>query len=584
MQLSIPRPRLSNFRFDPRWIFLGVPVVVVAYFTVIPIGMLLVGAFKTGDPGVAGEFTFNNLLHAYADPTLYPLLLNSTIYAFGSSLLALVVGTALAWILERTDTPLKSLFYSLTLVPFIIPGVLHTIAWIYLLSPRIGFINRSLVSIFNLASPPFDVFTLGGMVWVEAMHLSPIVFVLMTAAFRSMDPALEEAATTAGANTWTTLRRVTLPLMLPALASVTLIMFIRGLESFEVPALIGLSAPTRIPVFTSRIYLALKGFPPDFGLASAYSLILIGLSVVGIYFYNRALKRSEKYATVSGKAYRPRTIELGKGRYVTMGLFLFYFFLIVGLPFFILLWGSVIPYFTPPALDMLDKLTLDNYAAFNILDCQPGQSFCLRARAAFTNSLMLGIGAATLVMVLTAIISWITVRTNWRGRGLLDLMAFLPITVPGLVMAVSLMWVYLTFRIGVYGTLWILLIAYITRFMPYGIRTTTATMVQIHRELEEAAQVAGASWRHTFLKITLPLLKPGLLAGWVYIVTVSMRELSTSVLLASSQSQVIAVMIFDMIEGGNTPRLAAMSVLFITFLIVLVFGAQKLGGRFGVRD
>ncbi|MGE5261992.1 MAG: ABC transporter permease [Acidobacteriota bacterium] len=582
MEIAAVRSTVSRFRFDSRWIFLGIPTIIVAYLTVVPVGMLIVGAFKEGDPGTAGAFTLQHLINAYGDPTIYPLFINSATYALGTALVSFVLGTTLAWIVERTNTPFKSLFYSLTLIPFIIPGVLHTIAWIYLLSPRIGFINRVLVTVFNLPSPPFDIYTVGGMVWVEAMHLSPMVFVLMAASFRSMDPALEEASIASGAGVFTTLRRVTLPLMLPSIASVILIMFIRGLESFEVPALIGLQAQIR--VFTSRIYLALKSFPPDFGLAGAYSLILIALSVIGIYFYNRALSRSEKFATISGKAFRPRTVELGPWRFLTLGIFVVYFTLIVGLPFFILLWGSLVPYFTPPSLDMLDKLTLNNYRDLNIFACTPNQNICLRTRTAFFNSLMLGVGSATIVMALTAVISWITVRTNWRGRGLLDLITFIPITVPGLVLAVSLMWVYLTFKVGIYGTLGILLIAYITRFLPYGIRTNSAAMVQINRELEEAAHISGGSWWETFRRVTLPLLKPGLLAGWVYILIVSMRELSTSILLSSSQSQVVAVLVFDMIDGGNVPRLAALSVLFIITLILLALGAQKLGGRFGIRE
>lgn len=582
MATLISRSYIPRFHFDSRWLFLGIPTLIVAYLTVIPVGMLVVGAFKEGDPGVAGRFTLEHILDAYGDPTIYPLFFNSAIYALGTAIVSFALGTTLAWIVERTNTPFKSLFYSLTLVPFIIPGVLHTIAWIYLLSPRIGLINRVLVSTFNLSSPPFDVFTVGGMVWVEAMHLSPMVFVLMTAAFRSMDPALEEAAVASGAGVFKTLRRVTLPLMLPSIASVILIMFIRGLESFEVPALIGLQAQIR--VFTSRIYLALKAFPPDFGLAGAYSLVLILLSAIGIYFYNRAVARSEQFATVSSKAFRPRPIDLGGWRFVTFGIFILYFLLIVGLPFFILLWGSLVPYFTPPSWDMLDKLTFDNYRDLNIFACTANQNICLRTRTAFFNSLVLGIGAATVVMALTAVISWITVRTKWRGRGLLDLVTFIPITVPGLVLAVSLMWVYLTFKVGIYGTLGILLVAYVTRFLPYGIRTNSASMVQINPELEEAAQVAGSSWWHSFVRVTLPLLKPGLLAGWIYILVVSMRELSTSILLSTSQSQVVAVLVFDMIDGGNVPRLCALAVLFILTLVTLAFGAQKLGGRFGIHE
>lgn len=582
MQLSIPRTR-AKFEFDSRWILIGVPVLLVAYLTMVPLAMLITGTFKAGDPGAPGGFTLQHLQDAYADTTIYPLLFNSLGYALGASLLAFVIGTTLAWIIERTDVPFKSFFFSLTLVPFIIPGVLYTISWIYLLSPRIGFINRVMVGLFNLPEAPFDIFSLGGMIWVEAMHLSPVVFVLMTAALRSMDPALEEAALASGATMLTTLRRVTLRLMLPAVGSVLLIMFIRALEGFEVPAFIGL--PVRIRVFTSRIYLALRDFPPDYGLAGAYSLALIALSAIGIYFYNRATARSEQFATVTGKAFRPRKFELGKWRGVAVGIFALYFLLIVGLPFFILLWGSLVPFFTPPSWDMLGRLTFDNYKALNVFACQPNQSFCLRARQAFSNSVMLGVGAATIVMIFTSVVAWINVRTRWPGRTLLDLLTFLPITIPGLVVAVSLMWVYLSFGVGdIYGTWKILLIAYVTRFMPYGMRTISATIVQINRELEEASQVAGASWVQTFRRITIPLLKPGLVAGWVYILIVSMRELSTSVLLAGPQTQVLATLIFDLRDSGNATQLAALSVLFMVLLVLLVTVAHFLGGKFGIQE
>jgi iron(III) transport system permease protein len=404
----------------------------------------------------------------------------------------------------------------------------------------------------------------------------------MTAALRSMDPSLEEAALMAGANMFTTLRRITLRLMLPAVGSVLLIMFIRALEGFEVPAFIGLAF--RYRVFTSRIYLSLRDFPPDYGIAGAYSLILIAISATGIYFYNRATARSEQFATVTGKAFRPRKFELGKWRWVAVAIFILYFLLIVILPFFILFWFSLVPYQTPPAWSMLPSLTFNAYKNLNVFACLPNQNFCIRAQQAFFNSLWLGAGAATIVVLLTAVVSWINVRTRWRGRTLLDILTFLPIAIPGLVVAVSLMWVYLTFKIGIYGTLWILLIAYVTRFMPYGMRTISATMVQINRELEEASQIAGASWFQSFRRITLPLLKPGLIAAWVYILIVSMRELSTSVLLAGPQSQVLATLIFDMRDSGNTSLLAALAVIFMVLLLMLVTLAHFLGGKFGIQE
>lgn len=375
-----------------------------------------------------------------------------------------------------------------------------------------------------------------------------------------------------GGSVPTTVRRITLRLLLPAIASMFLIMFIRGLESFEVPALLGLRGG--IKVFTSRIWLAIK-LDRNFGLAGAFAVTLLVISVAGIILYNRLTARAERFATVTGKAFRPHIIDLGRWRYAAGAFFILYFLFLVGLPLFILLWTSLNPFYSVPSVKALSRLTLDNYIF--VLNMT-------RARTAIVNSLLLAVGSATLVMLLTSIISWITVRTRIPGRSLLDAVTFLPITFPGIVLGVSLIWVYLTLPIPIYGTLWILLVAYITRYMPYGIRTASSSMVQIHAELEEAAHISGASWLQTFGRIILPLLRPGLVAGWVYVVIVSMRELSSSILLYSSRSLILSVLIFDLWDGGQFTIVAALSVLMITGLILLVVIAYGLGSRFGVRE
>ncbi|UCH11683.1 MAG: iron ABC transporter permease [Fidelibacterota bacterium] len=538
----------------------------------MPLGFLLWGSLKVGDPQSASPPTLENYRQAYTDPGAYQLLLNSLLYALGSSVFSLLLGTMLAWTIERTNTPFKSLFSALAMVPLIIPGILHTMAWVLLLSPRSGVMNSLLQSILGLSDPLFKVYSLPAMIWVQGLHLSPLVFVTMAAAVRSMDPALEEAAMVSGGSVPTTVRRITLRLLLPAIASMFLIMFIRGLESFEVPALLGLRGG--IKVFTSRIWLAIK-LDRNFGLAGAFAATLLVISVAGIILYNRLTARAERFATVTGKAFRPHIIDLGRWRYAAGAFFILYFLFLVGLPLFILLWTSLNPFYSVPSVKALSRLTLDNYIF--VLNMT-------RARTAIVNSLLLAIGSATLVMLLTSIISWITVRTRIPGRSLLDAVTFLPITFPGIVLGVSLIWVYLTLPIPIYGTLWILLVAYITRYMPYGIRTASSSMVQIHAELEEAAHISGASWLQTFGRIILPLLRPGLVAGWIYVVIVSMRELSSSILLYSSRSLILSVLIFDLWDGGQFTIVAALSVLMITGLILLVVIAYGLGSRFGVRE
>lgn len=546
----------------------------VLYLAGVPLVMLLYGSVRSapiGEPGAA--YTVQNYVNAYFDKEFYLLFWNSLKYAFGTCLLSSLIGTYLAWISERTNTPLKRLFTVMALIPFIIPGILSTIAWILLLSPKIGLINLVIKDLLGLESAPFNIYSMGGMVWAESIHLYPLVFLLMSAAFRNMDTSLEEAALTAGSSTFKTFSRITLPLMRPAMTSVLLIMFVRGIEAFEVPALVGV--PAKISVFTTKIFLAIHQFPSDFGLAGAYAVTLLAISTVGVLIYQRMTRREERYATVTGKGYRPRVIDLGPLKYVTCGSAFFIFFLAVLLPVFVLLWSSFIPYYGVPSRELLGKLTLANYKY--ILNYP-------LALTAFQNSFYLSVGTATLVMLLTSVIAWITVKSKLPGRVFLDNLTFIPIAMPGIVLGVSLIWVYLTLPIPIYGTLWVLLLAYMTKFMPYGIRAASASMIQINKELEEASLASGGTWAQTFTKVVLPLLMPGFVAGWIYISIISLRELSTSILLYSYNSTVLSIMAFDLWEGGQYTYVTALGVLMVLLLIAMAYIARKLGARIGIAE
>jgi iron(III) transport system permease protein len=268
-------------------------------------------------------------------------------------------------------------------------------------------------------------------------------------------------------------------------------------------------------------------------------------------------------------------MDLGRWRYLTAALFLLYFSFIVVLPFLVLLWSSLQKFYSVPSLAALKNLTLDAY------------TFILHYPTlinAVGNSLLLAVGCATVVMLLTSVICWIVVKTKLPGRFLLDSLASLPMVFPGLVLGLALMIFYLYFDIGVYGTMWIMFIAYVTRFMPYGLRYNTTSMLQIHKELEESAAMSGASWGTTFWRVVLPLLKPGLMAGWIYIVIVSIRELSTSILLYSPGTEVISVLIWELWENGQYVELSALGVMFIVALFMLVMLAQWVGRKFGVKE
>ena len=561
-------------RINSQWAIISGAVTLVAWLTLIPLGFLLWQSFMTPQTAQKpSRFTLGNYIEAYTSPETFDLFVTSVEYAAGAAVLALLLGTFLAWMNERTNTPFKSLFYAMSIIPLVVPGILFVVSWIMLASPKIGLINLVLRALIDTDYTFVDCYTLPGMIWVDGLHYAPIAFLLMTAAFRSMDPSLEESAMMSGASTWKIATRITLRLAWPAVAASFLILFVRSIESFEVPALLGL--PVGIQVFTSSIYDAIHRYPSDIGLASAYALTLLVITSVGIWFQSKIANQGNKYSTVTGKGFRPRVIDLGRWRYVMAGCFLFYTFIAIVMPFFILVWSSLQRYYSVPSWAALKNVSL---RAYSTIIGYPNVS------GAIWNSFLLSIGTATFVMLLSAVICWIVLRTKIPGRWVLDNMASLPMVMPGLVLGLSIMICYLTVGGGIYGTIWIMFIAYITRFLPYGMRYNTTSMIQVHRELEESAAMSGASWAQAFWRIVLPLLKPGLMAGWIYIVVVSVRELSSSILLYSPGSEVVSVIIWELWQNGQYVELSAFGVMLISALFVFALLAQAAGRRFGIKE
>ena len=564
----LPRP------FEWKWVVIGLCVAFTAYIAVVPLAFLLWQSFFTPQTASkAAQFTLDNYAQAYASRDTARLFWNSLQFAVGASLFSFTLGTALAWMNERTNTPFKALFFALSIIPLVIPGILFTVAWILLGSPKIGILNLALQDWLGIEKPLFNVYSLWGMIWVDGLHYSPMAFLLMTAAFRAMDPSLEESATMSGANVFQVARRVTLKLVWPAILATLLVLFVRAIESFEVPALLGL--PVGIHVFTSAVYQAVHRYPSQIGLASAYGMTLLLITSIGVYFVSRLSSRGSRYATVTGKGFRPRTLDLGPWRWFCAAIFVVYFLMIVVLPFSVLLWSSFQKFYSIPSWQALHNLTLDPYRFIFSYPNLPRTVW---------NTLVLSFGSATLIMLVTSVICWIVVKTRIPGRWLLDNIASLPMVFPGLVLGLAIMIFYLNVDVGVYGTMWIMFIAYVTRFMPYGLRYNTASMLQIHKELEESAAMSGASWGTTFVRVILPLLKPGLVAGWIYVMIVSIRELSSSILLYSPGTEVLSITIWELWENGQYVELSALGVLFILSLFVLVMAAQWLGGKFGVRE
>ncbi len=563
----------TSTRFDAQTCVLIIVSFITGYLVLPPLySVFQTSLFTTKLTGELDEFTLRYYEELFRELQVLGPFLNTVYFSIGSALFATAIGGVIAWIVTRTDTPFRGLGYFTAFASFGTPFILYTIGWLLLLG-KAGPVNYWLRTLLNQSGPVLNVYSLWGMVLIESFLWSPFVFLMLAASFRSMDPSLEEASAACGARLWQTLRRVSLRLMLPAFFSVILLIFIRSFESFEIPALVGL--PGDIRVLTTSIYLDSQRMPPTYGRAGAFSVLLMLAVAATLYVYFRVTREGDKFHTVTGKGYRPTVIRLGGWRYVTAALLLLYSFVLLVLPFLIVLWASLLPFYMQPSLEAFSLFTLKNFVTAIHFP---------KITDSIKNSLLLGLGSASVVMLLTTFASWILVRTKLRGRWLLDLLTTLPLLFPGIVMGLAIMRFYLIVPIPIYGTLWILLVAFITRYIPYGIRYTHSGLLQLHRELEEAAYTSGASWSNAMRRITLPLLTPSFLGGWVFVFLLSAKELSMSILLASPQTQVVSVAIFELWENGQVGELAAFGVIWTLILVSVAITYYLIARRYGIQQ
>ena len=552
----------------PRLIAIG-SILFTIWLLLVPLGALLMTAFSEDTIYGPGDLTLENFKDAYSSSRILLLIWNSFVFAAGGSALTILMGGLVAWAVERTDMPGRDLFHGFTLLTFALPGLLTTMAWMLILSPNVGWLNALLRETFGLQSAPFNIYTMGGMMWVMAAHYFPLAYLLLGPAFRALDVRMEEAAMTSGARQSQITFRVTMPMMRPAILSTLLLLFIRGIESFDIPRLVG--KPARIPVFTTEIQDAIRGSHPEVGNASALSLTLLAICILTVYLYRRSTSNAEAYATITGKGYRPTSFNLGVWRWpLSIGIGLM-FFIALGLPLFTLFWQSLFQKIAQPFLQSGGPVTFANYL------------FVLRYPIfvdAVKTSVSLGAMSASFVVLLTMILAWIAQRSLKRYGWLLDVAAFLPIAFPSIIVGASILFAYLVLPIPIYNTIWILLVAYVTLFMPYGMRFASGGLLQIHKELEEAAQTSGASQGQMFYRILMPLLAPIALSAWVYIFVLSVRELGASIMLVGPGTHVLGSISLTMWEeGGSYGAVCALGIIQILPLIVIVALLRKLERR-----
>jgi iron(III) transport system permease protein len=547
-------------------------IVLVFLLVATPLVFLLLGSISAAD--LPGDFSLAQLtLKSYArtwfDPSTYRLLGNTAIYVAGSTVLGISVATALAWLVERTDMRGKAWVYACVPMTLAVPGMLQSMAWVLMLSPRVGFINKLLMETFGLGAMPFNIYSFGGMIFVEGLRLVPTAFLMLVPLLRSMDPGLEEAAAAAGARPLGVLHRVSLKLMAPGLLAILIYQAMTALEIFEVPGVLG--QPAGIFVFSTRIYaiIASVTIAPAYGDANALAVFYLIVAALATFLYARVIARSERYAVISGKGYRPRLQRLGKWRAAATLLAVTYLTLSVILPFLVLVYTSFLSFIQEPSAAAFASMTLKNYAQ---VFRTPSVALAVR------NTIAMVAVTATATTLLSFIISLVVVRSRFWGRRLLDQMAFFPTAIPGIVMAIAFIWIFLQFdRFGLrfFGTIWSVAVVFTISFMAYGTRAMNAAILQIHKDLEEAAHVAGAAQWRIMWRIFLPLVLPSLAGVWIWTALHAINVAGTPLLLTQGQrNQVLSVMIWNMWDNGYLPLVGAVGTLLMIFLAILALATR----------
>lgn len=533
-------------------------LLITLVLTIYPTSMLVWGSFSSAPPGAPAEFTLDNYVRALTEPFTYRVLVTSLVITTLKTVVSLILGVFLAWVVARSDTPLRNLIEVLAPLPYFAPGLLTAIGWAMLGNPTNGSLNLAFRAIFGVETPLLNIYSMGGIIFVMAAHSASFVYLMMVGTFRTLDLAMEEASRTSGANGRVTFRRVTLPLVAPTLGGVALLGFISGLESFEVPQILG--TPAGIFVFTNQMYYYIRGYTPArYGDAMALGIVLTVLTLVLVVIQWKLLAGRD-YTTITGKGYRPQPVRLGRWGWPVTLLALGWFGLTFFLPFGQIVYASLFQVF---GLFSPELFTLNNYTRLlNDPLVQRG----------FRNTVIGSASAALICMILCSLIAYVRTRTRFWGNWLLELSTWLPWTLPGIVLGLAMLWAYIRIPgpIVLYGTLGIMMIAWITKGLPLGVRQMNGAMMQLGKELEESSRVHGGSWLRTYRRIVLPLLRPGFVAGWFLLAIIFARELSTSVLLYSFGNEVLAVLILGYWETGRGPLVASLSTMMLAFMATLV--------------
>jgi len=563
---------MRKLHIDIGQFILGLTVILLLILVVYPLGKVFLKSFI-----YEGKFSFENFIEIAQKPGNYRALLHSIEVAFISTIFAIIIGTILAWLVARTDLPMRKFLQAAFLFPFIIPPFIGAIAWIQLIGPY-GYVSRLLMGITGSTKPLFNIYGRVGTILVLTIYGYPYVYLNALGGLERMNPELEEAAQISGSPIFTVMKDITLPLMTPTIVAGSLLAFIYSIANFGIPMVMGFSA--NYFVLTTKIYDAITGTlgKPNFAIASSLSLVLAVIAG-SVLLLKGVILKGKKYTVLSGKSMQPNIVRLGKYKSLMLGICLFLVFITTIAPLMtILLTALTKAYGLAP---LPNNWTLKNF--YNVLVLMPS------SRRSVRNSFILAMSAATIIAFFGALIAYIIVKTKMRFRNILDFFSNIPYTIPGTVVAIAMILAWMKFKIpftnvgfSLYNTIWILLVAYIARYLAFGVRATSGSLEQVHDSLEEAAFISGANWLQSFKDIIIPLIAPGLFASWFLVFIPSLRELTLSALLYSVKNETIGVVVFNLQEQGSPCDSAALAVIMLAVLFTANYVLRKITkGQFG---
>jgi len=548
------------------------PMIALVGFIVVIVWV----SFQTGVIGTSqASYSLDNYRAVFTDPLVYGALSNTLVFAFSTTLFAMAIGLPIAWLTERTTIGGKPLIYAIMTLGLLIPGIFVAMGWTFIAHPRIGFVNQWLVSLLGLEEAPINIGTPIGMGFVQGLNLAPLAFILTVQMFRAMNPLLEEAARIAGLGFTSTLRRITLPLATPGILAAAIYIFMVGFATFDIPAVLGLG--NRVYLFST--YMFVQTFPqeyvPRYGITATVGTAMIVVALALTFWYGQVLRQGQRYEVITGKGYRPKPVDLGHWAMPYWAFIGFYAFIAKVLPIAMIAFVAFSPYVAAPSLDMLGQLSLSNFYRIN---------WELVGRG-LRNTVTLMLVVPVVVLVFSFCISWLVVRSRSRARYALEFGAFLPHTLPELLFAIgALLMALFILRdfLPLYDTVWLIALVYVIVRLAFATRSMNGSLLQVHKELEEAAQVAGLSTLRTAWRVVLPLIRPTMLSVWIWTMLLVYREVTVAVFLTSQNSITLPVVVWGYWNNAGMTEASMVTVLMILLFSPLLVLFWRFGRRSGV--